>query len=419
MNKPRVFVMTDISSLDAAHGEPDDTQSMVRLLLYANVLDLEGLAATWTPHGNAVHPEYIRALIGEYEKVRPNLLLHSPDYPTAAHLRALVCGGHLDHDRTGAGLDTNASEMLIRAADRPDPRPLWAIFWGGTRELAQALWKVRETRSAAELAAFVGKLRIYAIADQDATGPWLREQFPGLFYIFARHVFRGMYKDGDQTLVGSEWVEANIRQGHGALGAAYPNYQGGDPWSKVRGIKEGDTPSFLYLIPNGLSDTPQPTWGNWGGRFVGSGMRYTDAEDRLGAEAGPRVTVNRWRAAYQADFAARLDWCVKPFGEANHAPMAAIRGDWRRAVRPGERVTLDASDSSDPDGDALTFQWYYYAEPSNYTGALAIDGQGRAQASFVAPPVAAPVTLHIILTVTDRGEPPLSSYQRVVVKVQP
>ena len=63
MEKPRVFVMTDISSLEAGRGEPDDTQSMIRLLLYTNVLDLEGLAATWTPHGNGIHPEYIRALI--------------------------------------------------------------------------------------------------------------------------------------------------------------------------------------------------------------------------------------------------------------------------------------------------------------------------------------------------------------------
>ena len=59
---------------------------------------------------------------------------------------------------------------------------------------------------------------------------------------------RGMYRGGDVSLVSSRWVETHIH-GHGSLGDLYPDYDGGDIWSRtlgrVRGIKEGDSPSFL------------------------------------------------------------------------------------------------------------------------------------------------------------------------------
>ena len=38
--KRRVVILTDIEA------DPDDTQSMVRLLLYSNVIDIKGLIAT-------------------------------------------------------------------------------------------------------------------------------------------------------------------------------------------------------------------------------------------------------------------------------------------------------------------------------------------------------------------------------------
>ena len=38
--KPRLFVLTDIEN------EPDDAQSMVRLMTYSNQLEIEGLVAT-------------------------------------------------------------------------------------------------------------------------------------------------------------------------------------------------------------------------------------------------------------------------------------------------------------------------------------------------------------------------------------
>jgi len=78
----------------------------------------------------------------------------------------------------GEGKDSPGSEALIRAIDRDDPRPLWVPVWGGPNVLGQALWKIRATRSADAVAKAVAKLRVYAISDQDDTGPWLRKEFP-------------------------------------------------------------------------------------------------------------------------------------------------------------------------------------------------------------------------------------------------
>src|SRR5262249_41279421 len=141
----------------------------------------------------------------------------------------------------GEGKDTEASEWIITVVDREDARPIWVVIWGGSADLAQALWKVRVTRTPEELSRFVSKLRVHTIGDQDSTGPWIGEQFPGLFLITQRRAYRGMYRGGDTSLVGPDWVEANIH-GHGPLGDLYPNYNGGDIWSArlgwVRGIKE-------------------------------------------------------------------------------------------------------------------------------------------------------------------------------------
>src|SRR3982751_321915 len=80
----RLFVLSDIEA------DPDDTQSLVRLLLYSNEIDLEGLVATTSVHQkNRVAPESMRAVIAQYAKVRANLALHDRAYPSAPVLRSL------------------------------------------------------------------------------------------------------------------------------------------------------------------------------------------------------------------------------------------------------------------------------------------------------------------------------------------
>lgn len=99
-------------------------------------------------------------------------------------------------------------------------------------------------------------------------------------------------------------------------------------------------------------------------------------------------------------------------------------------ARPGERVDLSAEGTTDPDGDALTYAWFYYPEPGTFTTArprtgapVAIEDADKAQAWFTVPTdrVMPPGTgtMHIILAVTDNGTPPLTRYQRVIVTVVP
>jgi len=122
--KPRLFVLTDIG------GDPDDQMSMVRLMTYANHIDIEGLAATEV--NGKVNPEHIRRIIEAYGKVRNNLELHESGFPSAEDLRKCITQGlPIDHmDAVGKGKDSPGSKALIRAVDSDDPRPLWVTVWG-------------------------------------------------------------------------------------------------------------------------------------------------------------------------------------------------------------------------------------------------------------------------------------------------
>ena len=162
--------------------------------------------------------------------------------------------------------------------DRPDPRPLNITIWGGQTDLAQALWRVRADRGGDGLKQFVERIRVYDIGDQDRIVEWIWTEFPGLFYVLGQaakgrdkreSVYRGMYLGGDQALTSREWMETNIRQSHGPLGALYPTRTWTAP-NPHSAIKEGDTPSWFYFLPNGLNVPDHPTWGGWGGRFVKS-----------------------------------------------------------------------------------------------------------------------------------------------------
>ena len=177
---PRAIVISDIGN------EPDDQMSLVRLLLYSNEIDIEALiASTSTWQKTAVHPETMRALIQAYGQVRPNLLLHAKGWPAAEDLDRRVFAGQSGYGLAATGADkmSAGAEAIVRAADRDDGRPLWICIWGGPNTLAQALLRVRATRGPDETEKFVEKLRVYSISDQDDAGPWIRREFPSLFYI--------------------------------------------------------------------------------------------------------------------------------------------------------------------------------------------------------------------------------------------
>ena len=200
--RQRVVVMTDIAN------EPDDQMSMVRFLVYANRFDVEGLIATTsTWMKNKVRPDVIRTLIDAYAQVQPNLLKHQAGFPPAEALREVVVAGQPSYGMAavGPGKMSAGADLILRAADKNDPRPLWVLGWGGTNTLAQALLQARQTRTSAQLAALVSKLRVYTISDQDDAGPWIRREFPSLHYISMPTT-----PDGDQVLPGD--LDGNQRR---------------------------------------------------------------------------------------------------------------------------------------------------------------------------------------------------------------
>lgn len=450
-DRPRVFVLTDIEN------EPDDAMSMVRFLTYANQFDIEGLVATTSIHQRDKTAAWrIREIVEAYGKVRDHLEQHEPGFPPAATLLPLVYEGLPAYgmQAVGEGRDSAGSAALIAAADRTDPRPLWVPVWGGANVLAQALWKVQKTRSPEALAAFVAKLRVYTISDQDDSGPWIRKTFPGLFYIVSPGVgsagayhhstwsgisgdrFSGRFVGADFSIVDNPWLDVNVRR-KGPLGAKYPH---------TEYLMEGDTPSFLNLIDTGLASPEHPDWGGWGGRYELYAPRtqkwflepetrpiWTDAADEVLGHDGNwhttnKTTIWRWRTAYQNDFAARMDWTIKPRAEANHPPVVKLGHSDQVTAKPGDRVSLSAEGSTDPDGDPLSYEWFCYLEPgtltmsNSRTGApLKIDAFDQARASLLIPTrgVWKYGTLHIILAVTDHGTPRLTRYRRVIINVVP
>jgi hypothetical protein len=390
--------------------------------LYACDFEVEGLC-TGFGHGHyqVTHPELIRKAVDAYGQVLPQLRQHRKDFPSHETLVGLIKdGSNGDPHSVGPGRDSEASDWILRVLDRDDPRPVWFSIWGGPRELAQAIWKVQTTRSAEELAAFKRKIRVHSIADQDRTAGWIKTNHPDVFWIYSKDVFRGIWKEGDQTLVSLAWLEQNVRTGHGPLGPLYPAKASGK-----EGVKEGDTPSFFYVLPDGLSDPEHPEWGNWGGRFQpsGHGREYLPVADLRDGTSDLLYTIHRWREAYQNAFAARMDWCVQGVAEANHAPIAVCNGDtsrqvWRQKVTPGDVVSLSAAGSSDPDGDRLRYRWWIYDEAGTCPADVSIANADTVAATLNVPPQAAG-EIHVILEATDEGTPPLTSYRRVILTAPP
>lgn len=430
--KTRLIVLSDITSLTAGVREPDDGQSMIRLMLYANDLEIQGLIASSNlGHGQTVRPELIAQVVDAYGKALPNLLKHSSSYPRDSILQRCIKAGQPAAgpkvsiwDSIGKGKDTEASNWIIDAVDKEDPRPVWISIWGGSADLAQALWTVSNTRSPSEVDEFVSKIRVHACHEQDSTGPWIKENFPRLFYITRANAIRGMYHGGDTSLVSAEWVRTHVH-GHGPLGDLYPCYDGGDPWGAVKGIKEGDTPTFLSLLPTGLNDLNNPSHSSWGGRFVRD-SRWSSPCHLTDAYAGMHrgyidddpciVEVNRWRPAYQGDFQARLDWCIHSYDQANHPPVPVIAQGTELWVHPADFIDLDASSSIDPDGRGLAFQWSIL--PEGDVSSAFIEGKNSAKARVSIPDTANGL-LPVLLAVSNSHPPESVRYVRVNIHIEP
>ncbi|WPU92330.1 DUF1593 domain-containing protein [Mucilaginibacter sabulilitoris] len=446
-HKLRVLVLTDIEA------DPDDSQSMIRFLTYSNQWDIEGLIATTSIHQKTrVAPETVREILNAYKKVQPNLLKHEKGYPTFEYLSAKVKKGLPVYGMEGVGKnhDSEGSEWIIKTLEQHDARPVWICAWGGTNCLAQALWKIQQTKPAAEAQALYKKIRVYTISDQDDSGPWIRKTFPGLFYVcspgytYGQATWLGMsfsFPGSNTQVISNDWLAKNIQQGHGPLGAAYPDVAYG---------MEGDSPSFLGLIQNGLNDPEHPNYGGWGGRyefytpplskapdpFARPNWPVTEQETRpLWANAEDSVyvdidrkgyksiqaTIWRWRQEFQNDFAARMTWTTRNYAATNHPPVPMLAHADHFTVKSGQLFHLNAKGTHDPDGDSLSYLWFQYPEAGTYKGLVSFKpySSNLYDLPVTAPVVTSAQTIHFILKVTDKGTPALTRYKRVIVTVLP
>ncbi|MDQ1301673.1 MAG: hypothetical protein QG637_1595, partial [Chloroflexota bacterium] len=386
----RVIIETD------AGGDPDDEQSLVRFLLYANEWDLEGIIAN-RPQARSSenkNPErtglgIVRRLLTAYGQCWTNLVRHDARYPSLDHL----------WQRTVAGCDTTADavNLIIAAVDRPDPRPIWYSDWGtdhgaSTNNLRRALDRVWRERGAEGYAQFKARFRL---ASADAFGEHtgdLEPPFPLWVDTFRPPIDGQRWYHRFSALTataGGFDIERDARTGHGPLGALYP-------LNTTHRQKEGDTMTFLYLVPTGLNDPEQPAWGSWAGRyglntnFPGCAYYWANQADSWRGTTQRDHTLARWAVALQNDFRARLDWCVADdFKKANHPPLAVLNGDKTKHVltlkaRLGEVVTLSATGSADPDGNAIKRTWFVYPEAGTFQGEVRLNEVNGETTSFVA-----------------------------------
>jgi hypothetical protein len=414
----RLIVETD------AGGDPDDEQSLVRFLLYANEWDVEGIIANrpLAREGENDNTErtglgIVRRMVKAYENCYPKLRKHDQRYPEpAALLKRTVAG----YDNVDDGV-----ELMIAAVDRDDPRPIWFLNWGtdnGSAEscLKRALDRVLAERGPQGYARFKKRLRL---SSDDQFGDHTTKIEPpfSLWVDTFRPPMDGKrwyhrFSELTRTAGGFD-IERDVRTGHGPLGALYPT-------NTTHRQKEGDSPTFIYLIPTGLSDPEHPGWGGWPGRYgphdghPGKPYFWANQKDTWQGKTNRDNTLIRWAAAIQNDFAVRMDWCVSDFAAANHPPQVELAGEHVRSVQAGEQISLDASASNDPDNNELRYAWFVYPESSAYSGSIPkIEAADTAQAQLTVPSADQPASLHVVLTVTDSGRPPLTRYARLILEI--
>ena len=438
--KPRLVVCTDIAPADV---EPDDMESMVHLMIYADIFEMEALITSvgWNcdPYPRE-WAQYLHRVIDAYAKDVTNLMKRSKQkkflsldeengsqrigyWPSADYIRSrAVMGSERGGIKViGEGNDSPGSELLIRLADEDDPRPIYVAAWGGANTLAQAIWRVKQTRSAEELKKFVRKFRIYTITDQDmqynmrmdraySSHMWLRREFKDdLQFIWDEGTWQEQCELGKQN-----WTQHQQHiQTKGALGKEYPNYKWG---------VEGDTPSFLYVLPNGLNDPEDPSQAGWAG-YHERGICADSLTTAWTSWQEPTRSISvgykqRFYPIELNDFMARMQWADE--GKGNHNPIVVINGHKGPSplvlhAKAGETIRLDASKSKDPDNDAIVFHWWQ--QPEIGTAKLTFDHDAD-KTTLAIPADATGQTLHLVCEVSDQGAFNLKAYQRVIVVIE-
>lgn len=444
--KPRVIVMTD--------AETDDRCSMVHFLLYTNDMQVDGIIQSnscFQRRGWSSEP-WLEEQIAAYEKVYPNLKVHDSDYPTPDYLRSVCFVGDENPEHIGSGgpglmpgspiaidpsgwEDTPGSDRIVEVLLEDDPRPVYLQAWGGANTALRAFEKIKQ-QYPADYERAMKKAILYCIWYQDGAGNYIEKYHPGVTLLLNHH-FSGSWDYG--TMINSDnFVSQYLQNGKNPLGMLYTQSY----------ISEGDSPSFLYSVENGLRSFEDPSFGGWGGRFY-----KVDGWENVYRDTG-FGELREWLEPAMHDFQARLAWCLAPdYAKGNHHPVISFPEGQDRVVHAGDTVTLRIAveDNDRPDYEAawklrgsmmqqqgMTFEqymqrmnaperagdrqrattnWYQYFG-GTYVGKVDL-AFGGTSATFVAPQVSRPESIHFVAEATDNGWPSLTSYARFVITVEP
>jgi len=407
--KTRVIIQSD--------AEIDDQNSLCRLLLYSNEMEIMGIFYNTT--GGGAYDQWAVDRINAYGEIRNNLLAHAEGYPTKDYLLERL---HR-HDAPGV------PEMIVNILLDDDPRPVWYLIWGPGGPLTiGAVMEALQERTEEEIDKALSKLRLFSIWSQsltpccgaDAVAPW----FPNrIFTINSKDQFKAIaYRNDWKNTVDppdAHYISDNFQiayfENHGPLSDWYIGPSKDKPQTL-----EGDSPSFMHIIPVGLRSLESPSYGGWGGRFERApkdSVLYVGASDAdANFESRLYKPISRWYEGSQNDYAARCDWAMTAdFTKANHEPIAGLSHHHDLKVAKGAVVDLSAEGSWDPDGDALSYKWWRYKDADSYAGEITLENADQKKASFTVPQDAAGKDIHIILEVQDDGAPRLTRYRRVII----
>lgn len=396
-----------------------------------------------------------------YADVWPNLNCHDPFYPTPDELLATVKIGNIDFEGEMEH-DTDGSNLIRSLLLDEDPRPLYLQAWGGTNTIARSLKAIEEQHSGSQQwnktkEMVSRKAVIMASGFQDETyanyiarnWPQIRVEELSAGYKTWGYNCRGQgnirgYPD-DEKYFSGDWIKANIETGpYGKLYRSWLDGQSmpGDSmdmfgnvtesnstsaWCKPTGpydfLSEGDNVVYNPLLTTGLQDPENPNLGGWGGR-VKQNTASPNLWEMVGTEknyAGVDIanyTTNRWAAAVQNDFAARMQWTLTAnYTRANHAPMVECLNGTTVTAHPGQTVRLVGA-VSDPDLDEVSTTWWQFFEEGTYPGAVTVTENGNHTADVEIPADAKPgQTISMILQGTDNGQFPLTRYSRSFIHV--